>query len=105
MKVTPLKRKFGKYAPGDVFELKDRPAKLLIRVGKLAAAPDAPVALAPTPVAEHVAEPVIEAVEETKTLPAYETRMLTADVPAATARTSAPTKRTYTRRSTTAKND
>lgn len=35
MKVTPVSRKFGKYAPGDVFELKDKTAKLLIKVGKL----------------------------------------------------------------------
>lgn len=35
MKVTPVKKKFGKYAPGDEFELPDRTAKVLIKVGKL----------------------------------------------------------------------
>ncbi len=37
MKVTPLNKKFGKYAPGDVFELPNGSAKLLIKIGKLAA--------------------------------------------------------------------
>ena len=35
MKVTPVNRKFGKYAPGDVFELPDKAAKIFIKVGKL----------------------------------------------------------------------
>lgn len=35
MKVTPTKRKFGKYNPGDTFELKDKVARVLIKVGKL----------------------------------------------------------------------
>ena len=42
MKVTPAKKKFGKYSPGDVFELKDRTAKLLIKVGKLREADEVP---------------------------------------------------------------
>jgi hypothetical protein len=36
MKVTPIKKKFGKYAPGDEFELPDKMAKVFIKVGKLA---------------------------------------------------------------------
>jgi len=107
MKVTPIKRKFGKYAPGDVFELKDRSAKLLIRVGKLAAAPDVPVApVASAPAPEPVVDPVADEAESPsrmrealKNLPAYETRMLTADVPAT------PARRPYVRRNTTTKND
>lgn len=35
MKVTPVKKKFGKYAVGDVFDLKDKQAKLLVKVGIL----------------------------------------------------------------------
>ena len=42
MKVTPIKKKFGKYAPGDVFDLPDKAAKLFIKVGKLAAVTAAP---------------------------------------------------------------
>ena len=40
MKVTPLNRKFGKYAVGEVFELKDKAAKIFIKLGKIQAAPD-----------------------------------------------------------------
>lgn len=65
MKVTPAKKKFGKYEVGDVFELKDRPAKLLIKVGKLRSAEPASTgyqtrdmrAVAPSQSA-YVAEPV-----------------------------------------------
>jgi hypothetical protein len=35
MKVTPLKKKFGKYAPGDEFEFPDKAAKVFIKAGKL----------------------------------------------------------------------
>lgn len=35
MKVTPVGRKFGKYAPGDEFDFPDRPAKVYIGIGKL----------------------------------------------------------------------
>lgn len=35
MKVTPTNRAFGKYKPGDVFDLPDKTAKLFIKVGKL----------------------------------------------------------------------
>lgn len=37
MKVTPTKKKFGKYAVGDVFELPPKTARVFIKVGKLAA--------------------------------------------------------------------
>jgi hypothetical protein len=55
MKVTPVSRKFGKYAPGDEFELPERTAKLLIKVGKLQ--------------------------EVTSSAPVYQTRMMTAEPP------------------------
>lgn len=35
MKVTPVNKKFGKYAPGDVFDFPDKPAKVFIKIGKL----------------------------------------------------------------------
>jgi len=35
MKVTPTTKKFGKYQPGDEFELPDKAARVFIRVGKL----------------------------------------------------------------------
>lgn len=57
MKVTPIKKKFGKYAPGDVFDLPDKAARLFIKVGKLAAVTAAPAAA-----------------------PTYQTRMMTAEV-------------------------
>ena len=38
MKVTPIGKKFGKYAPGDVFEFPDTPAKAFIKMKKLAPA-------------------------------------------------------------------
>lgn len=40
MKVTPVKKNFGTYKPGDVFELNDRLARTFIAVGKLARADD-----------------------------------------------------------------
>jgi len=44
MKVTPTKKKFGKYAPGDEFELPDKMAKVFIKIGTLQAVhPSAPV--------------------------------------------------------------
>jgi hypothetical protein len=88
MQVTPINRKFGKYAPGDVFELRDKTAKALIKVGKLAEAPAVQanpqtymtrnLRAAPAPVvvetrsheapvddvAEEVAEESVETVEE-----------------------------------------
>ena len=35
MKVTPVEKKFGSYKPGDVFDLEDKAAAIMIRVGKL----------------------------------------------------------------------
>lgn len=35
MKVTPVSTKFGKYSPGEEFELPDKAAKVFVRVGKL----------------------------------------------------------------------
>lgn len=55
MKVTPVNKKFGKYAPGDEFEFPDKTAKIFIRLGKLVA-----VGAAPT----------------------YQTRMMQAEAPA-----------------------
>lgn len=40
IKVTPVSRKFGKYLPGDPFELPARAAKLYIKIGRLAAVTD-----------------------------------------------------------------
>lgn len=83
MKVTPLRKKFGKYSPGDVFELKDKHAKLFIKVGKLAPAPESAPAPVPQPAKAMT----------------YETRMLSAETAVeAPVQTSVPTKRTYTRR-------
>lgn len=48
MKVTPTKKKFGKYAVGDVFELPSRTAKVFIKVGTLAEVIDAPALTAAT---------------------------------------------------------
>jgi len=35
MKVTPVSKKFGKYRPGEEFELPDKAAKVFVRAGKL----------------------------------------------------------------------
>lgn len=59
MKVTPTNRAFGKYKPGDVFDLPDKTAKVFIKVGKLKEA-------------DVVAPPQT-----------YQTRMLTASPPVA----------------------
>jgi hypothetical protein len=46
MKVTPINRKFGKHAPGDVFDLPDKTAKLMIKLKKVQAVVDPlPVAI------------------------------------------------------------
>lgn len=42
MKVTPVSKKFGKYRPGEEFELPDRTAKVFIRGGKLRQADSSP---------------------------------------------------------------
>lgn len=35
MKVTPVGKKFGKYSPGDAFELKDKQAKIFMKLGRV----------------------------------------------------------------------
>lgn len=35
MKVTPVGRKFGRYLPGEEFEMADKLARAFVRVGKL----------------------------------------------------------------------
>ena len=70
MQVTPVGKKFGRYAPGDAFALKDAVAKVFIKKGRLAEAKEpAPVKsqsyitrdMRPAPVAYVAPEP--EAVE------------------------------------------
>lgn len=61
MKVTPVGRKFGKYSPGDEFELPDKTAKVLVRLGKLAVS-SAPVYQ--TRMMQAEAAPVVVAVLE-----------------------------------------
>lgn len=38
MKVTPVGKRFGKYASGEVFDLPDKAARIMIKIGKLKAA-------------------------------------------------------------------
>lgn len=65
MKVTPHKKKFGRYAVGDVFELPDRAAKLLIKVGKLAPAEEqAAVVVVPEPLQPETPAPEPEVILE-----------------------------------------
>ena len=35
MKVTPVGKKFGKFLPGQEFELKDRQAKIFMKLGRV----------------------------------------------------------------------
>lgn len=35
MKVTPVNKKFGKYQPGEAFDLPDKTAKIFVKLGKL----------------------------------------------------------------------
>lgn len=42
MKVTPVSKKFGKYRPGDEFDLPDRAAKVFVRAGRLKKVESAP---------------------------------------------------------------
>lgn len=69
MKVTPTKKKFGKYKPGDVFDFPDKAAKLFIKIGKLAG--------------------VVEAASLTQASQTYSTRMMQAE-PAAPATVTRP---------------
>lgn len=61
MKVTPIKKKFGKHDVGTVFELPDRAARIFIKAKKLEQVTDAPAA------------------------PTYQTRMMTAEQVSTTA--------------------
>lgn len=61
MKVTPVKKKFGKYSPGDVFEFPSKAAKIYIKVGKLAEVTEEKVVV-PEPVSP---EPEVEISERT----------------------------------------
>ena len=80
MKVTPRNKKFGRYAPGDVFELKDRTAKLLIKMGKLERAEEIPAGdLAVVEPEVTKPEPVLEVVEETAPESAAEPDAVEAD--------------------------
>lgn len=58
MKVTPLNRRFGKYLPGDTFEIHPAAAKVFITKGRLAAAELAPTYQTRMMTAEPVAAPV-----------------------------------------------
>jgi len=90
MKVTPVKKNFGSHKVGDAFELKDRSAKLLIRIGRLAHVPSSPNVPLTT---ERTST---ELMEERKAATVYETRAFTADAPKESR--SAPAKRPYRRR-------
>lgn len=60
MKVTPVKKAFGKYQPGQVFEFPSKAAKVYIKLGKLAevTGTDETKVVEPEPVV--LAEQVIE---------------------------------------------
>jgi hypothetical protein len=62
MKVTPLKKKFGKHAIGTVFELPDKTARVFLKIGRVARAEDV-TALAPQEVVADGVAPVQEAAE------------------------------------------
>jgi len=42
MKVTPVNKKFGKFSPGESFDLPDKTAKIFVKLGKLAKVEDQP---------------------------------------------------------------
>jgi hypothetical protein len=86
MKVAAIK-KFGKYRPGDEFDLPDKTARLFIKIKRLRAASE-PVA--PEAPAE---EPAVEVEQDS---PTYETRDMVPEEEISP-RTGRP-KRAYTRR-------
>lgn len=100
MKVTPVKRRFGRYKPGDVFEMPDRSARVFVRVGQLREVHDV-VTPVITPAPEPVYPPAPESVVE------HATDEVAESTPAAEAeqeispRTGLP-KRQYRRRDMTA---
>lgn len=114
MKVTPIGRKFGKYSPGEEFEMSDKTAKIFIKAKKLkqvvadeAGQPQAPAVESAPLAAPESQEPALvetqeEAVDEAVTdeaNPAPE-----ADVAVATEQQPAiPARRQYRRRDMQAK--
>lgn len=52
MKVTPVKKPFGTYKPGDEFELPDRLARTLVAIGKLSRVDPVAVTAAVEPAVE-----------------------------------------------------
>jgi hypothetical protein len=95
MKVSAIK-KFGKYRPGDEFELPDKTARLFIKAKRLRAATAEPVTQA-NAVAQVVTAPVEKTkVEVTSEPQTYETSDMVAEEEISP-RTGRP-KRTYTRR-------
>jgi hypothetical protein len=105
MKVTPIRKKFGRYAPGEVFELPDRSARLLIKVGKLqaadAATPAAPVAVAPVEDVRALEAPVADAVEDEPDDAdggSVQAAAMTPGAPAASAEPVVRERRSYQRR-------
>jgi hypothetical protein len=95
MKVAAIK-KFGKYRPGDEFDLPDKTARLFIKAKRLRAATTEPLTQADA-VAQAVTAPVDETTVEVTSEPqTYETRDMVAEEEISP-RTGRP-KRTYTRR-------
>lgn len=62
MKVTPVKKAFGKYQPGQVFEFPSKAAKVYIKLGKLSEVYDTKV-MEPDPVEDALVEEVVDLVE------------------------------------------
>lgn len=91
MKVTPVKKKFGRYKPGDVFEMPDRSARVFVRVGHLREV--AAVVAEPEPAAALPKPEVVEVSEVTHNDIAEQVEI--------SPRTGRP-KRPYTRRDMTA---
>jgi len=65
MKVTPVNKKFGKYSPGEAFDLPDKTAKIFVKLGKLAKV--------------DVVDSQEEPEQDNPSGPFYSTRMMQAD--------------------------
>jgi hypothetical protein len=91
--VTPLRKGFKGHAPGEVFDLPARAAKLLVKVGRLAYPP-----LKSTPAVVAVPEPQPQPEAIAEPAPYNTRRLVSNDSPPA-----APAKRAYNRRDLTAK--
>lgn len=64
MKVTPVKKAFGKYQVGQVFEFPSKAAKVYIKLGKLAEADEVKVfEVAPEPGPLAVGAEIVDPVE------------------------------------------